>query len=465
MAIRSVDPRSGELRREFAALDDREIDRKLAQASAAFARWKGRRCADRAGPMFRIADLLERESQTVGRLISNEMGKTLASAVAEVQKCAKVCRYYAENAEGMLSDEVVDTEAQCSYVRSLPLGPVLAVMPWNFPFWQVFRFAAPTLMAGNVALLKHASNVPECAMLLEELLIRAGFPPGVFQTLLISAEQVNRVIEDARVMAVTLTGSTHAGACVAACAGKFIKPTLLELGGSDAFVVMPSADLEEAVRAGVASRILNNGQSCINAKRFIVHQDVYAEFQQRMVAAFESLRLGDPLEPRTEVGPLALSSTCNELQSQVQRSVECGARRLLGAFRIDRAGWWFSPGVMDSIPERAPAFHEELFGPVALLFRVRDIDGAIELANRTPFGLASSVWSREHDERERFINELAAGQTFVNAMVSSDPRLPFGGIKSSGYGRELGAAGIRAFVNRKSVYVSRDKRPEHSGTE
>jgi succinate-semialdehyde dehydrogenase/glutarate-semialdehyde dehydrogenase len=335
-------------------------------------------------------------------------------------------------------------------------------MPWNFPFWQVFRFAAPALMAGNTALLKHASNVPECALAIEDLLKRAGFPEGAFQTLLIGAEAVERVLDDERVVAATLTGSEPAGAAVGSQAGKRIKPTVLELGGSDPFIVMPSADLEAAVKTGIYARILNNGQSCINAKRFIVHRDVYSAFEERMVAAFDALRVGDPMADDTDVGPLALRSVRDDVVSQVERSVAAGARRLTGAAKIEKTGWWFRPGVLGTIPEQAPAFHEEVFGPVALLFCVDDIDAAIALANRSRFGLGSSVWTADQREQRRFIDELEAGQTFVNAMVASDPRLPFGGVKHSGYGRELSAHGIRAFVNAKTVFIAAVKRPEPS---
>ncbi len=386
--------------------------------------------------------------------MTEEMGKTLRAAIAEAEKCAAGCRHYAAHGESYLADQAVPTEAASSYVRHLPLGPVLAVMPWNFPFWQVFRFAAPTLMAGNTALLKHASNVPGCALAIEDLLQRAGFPDGAFQTLLIGSDAVPRVLGDARVVAATLTGSEPAGAAVAAQAGKLVKPTVLELGGSDPFIVMPSADLAAAVKAGVTARTLNNGQSCINAKRFIVHHDVYAEFEERMVAAFDALRVGDPMADTTDIGPLALRSVRDDVASQVDRSVAAGARRLTGAQTIEQPGFWFRPGVLASIPESAPAFHEELFGPVALLFRVDDIDGAIALANRSHFGLGSSVWTTDEREERRFIDELEAGQTFVNAMVASDPRLPFGGVKHSGYGRELGSHGIRAFVNAKTVFVA-----------
>jgi succinate-semialdehyde dehydrogenase/glutarate-semialdehyde dehydrogenase len=327
-------------------------------------------------------------------------------------------------------------------------------MPWNFPFWQVFRFVAPALMAGDVGLLKHASNVPRCALAIEDVLRRAGFPEGVFQTLLVGADAVARILGDARVVAATLTGSEPAGAAVASQAGRLIKPTVLELGGSDAFVVMPSADLERAVKTAVASRTLNNGQSCINAKRFIVHEAVYDDFEARLRAAFEALRVGDPMDAATEIGPLALASVRRDVAAQVEASVRAGARRVTGATAIDGPGFWFRPGILADIPERAPVYREEVFGPVALLFRAGGIDDAIRLANDSEFGLGSSVWTRDPREEQRFVDELEAGQTFVNAMVASDPRLPFGGVKRSGYGRELSALGIRAFVNAKTVYVA-----------
>ncbi|MGE5783509.1 MAG: NAD-dependent succinate-semialdehyde dehydrogenase [Myxococcales bacterium] len=465
MSIQSIDPRSGEVRRRFPALDSRAIDEKLTRSSLAFAEWRHTSFHERTEPMLKAAELLDAESAELGRTITLEMGKPLAAAVAEVRKCAAACRYYAQDAEKMLVDDVVTTEAETSYVHYLPLGPVLAIMPWNFPFWQVFRFVAPTLMAGNVGLLKHASNVPLCALAIEDLLHRAGFPEGVFQTLLIGSDAVARVLEDKRVVAVTLTGSTSAGALVAAAAGKVVKPSVLELGGSDPFIVMPSADLDQAVQVGVASRILNNGQSCINAKRFIIHREVYDTFAQRMVAAFEALRVGDPLESETEVGPLALASVRDDVSSQVVRSLNAGARCLTGATGLERAGWWFQPGVLDRIPESSPAFREELFGPVALLFCVSDVDAAIKLANRSEFGLGSSIWTNERAEQRRFINELETGQTFVNAMVVSDPRLPFGGVKCSGYGRELGVAGIRAFVNAKTVYIAPARPKDSAATE
>jgi len=454
MAIASVDPRTGATHSTYAALDDKSLDAKIERAARAFASFRKTSFAQRAKLMLAAAGLLEAEKQALGRLITEEMGKTLLSAVAEVEKCARACRHYAEHAEAALADEAVKVDGARAFVRYLPLGPVLAVMPWNFPFWQVFRFVAPALMAGNVGLLKHASNVPHCALAIEDLLRRAGFPEGVFQTLLIGSESVTRVLDHPSVVAATLTGSEPAGAAVATRAARSIKPTVLELGGSDAFIVMPSADLELAVKTGVEARTLNNGQSCINAKRFIVHRAVYDEFEQRMVAAFERLRVGDPMDPETQIGPLALASVRDDVAAQVERSIAAGARRLCGATRGDGPGFWFRPGVLASIPESAPAFREEVFGPVALLFRVDDIDQAIALANQSSFGLGSSAWTRDEREQARFIDELETGLTFVNAMVASDPRLPFGGVKHSGYGRELGVHGIRAFVNAKTVQIA-----------
>ncbi len=458
MPIASIDPRTGETLETFAALTDAQIDQKIERASKAFARWRRTSFAERAAPMRRAADLLEAEKERLGRIMTEEMGKTLGSAIAEAEKCARACRHYAEHAERDLADEPLaigdGEEGARAFVRYLPLGPVLAVMPWNFPFWQVFRFVAPTLMAGNVGLLKHASNVPRCALAIEDLLTRAGFPEGVFQSLLIGANAVQRVLDDDRVVAATLTGSEPAGAAVASQCGKRIKPTVLELGGSDAFVVMPSADLDAAVKTAVASRTLNNGQSCINAKRLIVHRDVYDAFEQKLVERFEALRVGDPMAADTEIGPLALESVRRDVISQVERSVQAGARLLTGGTAIEGKGWWFRPGVLAAIPARAPAYREEVFGPVALVFRVDDLDAAIALANDSPFGLGSSVWTNDRDEQRRFVDELEAGQTFVNAMVASDPRVPFGGVKRSGYGRELGAHGIRAFVNAKTAWLA-----------
>jgi succinate-semialdehyde dehydrogenase/glutarate-semialdehyde dehydrogenase len=464
MAIASIDPRTGETLETFAELDDREIDRKIEAAHRAFLAWRRTSFVERRKLMLRLAEIVEAEKESLGRTMTEEMGKTLVSAIAEAEKCAKACRYCAEEAEVALADQVVETEAEKSYVRHLPLGVVLAVMPWNFPFWQVFRFLAPTLMAGNAGLLKHASNVPRCAIAIEDLARRAGFPEGLFQTLLIGSKKVARVLDDSRVIAATLTGSEPAGASVAAQCGKLIKPTVLELGGSDPFIVMPSADLETAVKTAVNARTLNNGQSCINAKRFIVHQDVYERFERDLVAAFEKLRVGDPMAKETEIGPLALESVRSDVVSQVERSVKAGAKLLTGGTAMEGKGWWFRPGVLANIPESAPAYREEVFGPVALVFRVRDLDEAMALADDSPFGLGSSVWTNDAKEQQRFVDELDAGQTFVNAMVASDPRLPFGGVKHSGYGRELAHHGLRSFVNTKTVFFGKPAahRTQHS---
>jgi succinate-semialdehyde dehydrogenase/glutarate-semialdehyde dehydrogenase len=370
----------------------------------------------------------------------------------EAAKSAWGCRYYAEHAERFLADEVVTTSAARSVVICQPIGPVLAIMPWNFPFWQVFRFAAPALMAGNVGLLKHASNVPQCALAIEDVFRRAGFPEGVFQTLLIETDQVKAVIEDRRVAAVTLTGSNAAGSSVASTAGRAIKKTVLELGGSDPFIVMAGADVEAAARTAVKARVVNNGQSCIAAKRFIVADAVADEFERHFVAGMEALKVGDPMDPATEVGPLATESQLRTIAEQVERSVRAGARILTGGKQLDRPGWYFAPTVVTDVTSDSPAYYEEVFGPVALLFRVKGIDEAIRLANDSPFGLGASAWTASPTERARFETELEAGMVFINAMVASDPRVPFGGVKESGYGRELSPYGIREFVNLKTIW-------------
>lgn len=460
MAIASVDPRTGLTLETFAALTEAQIDEKLGLAERAFRDHRRTSFKDRAAMLTRAAEILEADKASLGRTMTEEMGKTLVSAIAEVEKCARVCRHYAEHGARDLADEPLspDPTETRAYVRHLPLGPVLAVMPWNFPLWQVFRFAAPALMAGNVGLLKHASNVPRSALAIENVLSRAGFPKGTFQTLLIGAGAVSCVLDDVRVVAATLTGSEPAGAAVASQCGKLIKPTVLELGGSDPFVVMPSSDLDAAVKAAVASRTLNNGQSCINAKRFLVHRDVYDRFRDRFVAAFEALTVGDPMDAKTDIGPLALASVRSDVVDQVQRSLRAGAKLLCGGTAMDGDGFWFRPGILADIPRSAPVSREEVFGPVALLFRVNDLDEAIALANDSPFGLGSSVWTNDEREQQRFVDELEAGQTFVNAMVASDPRVPFGGIKRSGYGRELGTHGIRAFANTKTVWFAAPRR-------
>ncbi|HYG08775.1 MAG TPA: NAD-dependent succinate-semialdehyde dehydrogenase [Pyrinomonadaceae bacterium] len=453
MAIASVNPATGEKLREFAPHTEAEIEDRLRRAADAYREHRRTTFAERAEKMLGAARILETEKDRFARLMTAEMGKPLQAAREEAAKCALVCRYYAEHAAQFLADEEVETSATRSFIRYEPLGAVLAVMPWNFPFWQVFRFAAPALMAGNVGLLKHASNVPQCALAIEEIFRRAGFAEGVFQTLLLNSDQVGRVIGDARVRAATLTGSEHAGSEVASRAGKAIKKTVLELGGSDPFIVMPSADFESALKTAVKARTINNGQSCIAAKRFIVHADVYAEFARRFVERMAALNVGDPADEATEIGPLATASILEELDAQVKKSVEAGARVLTGGERLRRAGNYYAPTVLADIPKNSPAYTEEFFGPVALLFRVRSIEEAIELANNTTFGLGASVWTNDEDERERFVGDIEAGAVFVNAMVASDPRMPFGGVKRSGYGRELGEFGIREFVNIKTVWI------------
>ncbi|MDQ3589579.1 MAG: NADP-dependent succinic semialdehyde dehydrogenase [Actinomycetota bacterium] len=453
MAISTVNPATGEEVKTFDELSDEEIDRKIQLAADTFREYRKTSFEERARMMTRAAEILKDEAEEFGRLMTMEMGKTLAAATAEANKCARGCRYYAQNAERFLADEEIELEGARAYVRYQPLGPVLAVMPWNFPFWQVFRFAAPALMAGNVGLLKHASNVPECALAIEDIIHRAGFPEGAFQTLLIGSSKVQAVIDDPRVRAATLTGSEGAGRNVGAEAGENIKPSVLELGGSDPFIVMPSADLEKAISTAVTSRTLNNGQSCINAKRLIVHEDVADEFERRFVESMAALRVGDPMAEETDMGPLATPQIREDVDGQVKKSVEAGARVLTGGKPMEGPGNFYPPTVITDIPKESPAYKEEIFGPVASLFRVKDVDEAITLANDTTFGLSSSAWTNDAEEQERFINEIEAGMVYVNRMSESTPEVPFGGVKNSGYGRELSILGIREFVNAKTVWI------------
>jgi succinate-semialdehyde dehydrogenase / glutarate-semialdehyde dehydrogenase len=454
MAIASVNPATGKTIRIFEALNDAAIDAALARSVSAFRVNRARGFHERATRMRRTAEILEQRQNDLGRLITTEMGKPVKAAVAEVVKCANTCRYYAGSAEGYLADEHVKTEAHETFIRYEPMGTILAVMPWNFPFWQVFRFAAPALMAGNVAVLKHASNVPQCALAIENAFRDAGFVNDEFQTLLIGSEQVERVIADPRVKAVTLTGSEPAGASVASIAAKHIKKAVLELGGSDPFIVMPSASLDDAVATAVKARIVNNGQSCIAAKRFIVHESIADEFEKRFVAAMKALKVGDPLDESTDIGPLATPRIVDDIEKQVRESVAAGAQLLTGGTRLGEHGNYYAPTVLARIPPDAPAAREETFGPVASLFRVKDLSEAIAVANDSPFGLGASVWTNDRAEADRFIDGIDTGQVFVNAMVASDPRVPFGGTKHSGLGRELGAYGIREFVNVKTVWVA-----------
>jgi succinate-semialdehyde dehydrogenase / glutarate-semialdehyde dehydrogenase len=454
MPIATINPATGETLRTFEALTAAQVQEKLQRAADAFARHRRTPIAARAEKMARAAELLDAEKERWARLMTTEMGKPLAAARAEAEKCAWVCRHYAEHAARMLAPRPAEVGGTArGEVHFLPVGAVLAVMPWNFPFWQVFRFAAPGLMAGNVGLLKHASNVPQCALAIEEIFARAGFEEGVFQALLVGPDAVAGILDDGRVAAATLTGSTPAGQSVAERAGRNLKKTVLELGGSDPFIVMPSADLDAAARTAAKARCINNGQSCIAAKRFIVHRDVADAFEQRFVRAMEALRVGDPMADGTDVGPLATAAIRDEVDEQVRASVDAGARVLTGGTPLDGPGFYYPPTILADIPEDAPAYREEVFGPVAALFRVADIGEAIALANDSPFGLGSSVWTRDEDERRRFIAEIEAGMTYVNAMVASDPRLPFGGVKQSGYGRELGEFGIHEFVNIKTVWI------------
>jgi succinate-semialdehyde dehydrogenase / glutarate-semialdehyde dehydrogenase len=453
MAIASVNPATGERLREFSALSDRELDERLARAAHAFRSWRWTPVRDRAAIVRRAADILDAEKARLGALMTAEMGKLVDAAQEEVAKCALTCRFYADNGERLLAPEPVPVEGERSYVAYQPLGVVLAVMPWNFPFWQVIRFAAPALTAGNAALLKHASSVPQCALAIEEVFSRAGAPNGVFQTLLIGSDAVQRLLADPRVAAATLTGSESAGGSIASHAGRHVKKTVLELGGSDPFIVMPSADVPLAANTAVRARTINSGQSCIAAKRFIVHRTIADDFEQRFVSAMANLTVGDPMAPGTRVGPLASEQVLRDLEEQVERSVRAGARVLTGGRRLGVPGWFSAPTVLADVPLKSPAYADELFGPVASLFRVGDLDEAIRLANDTRFGLGASAWTRDPDETLRFATELEAGTVFVNGMVASDPRFPFGGIKASGYGRELGAYGLREFTNVKTVRI------------
>jgi succinate-semialdehyde dehydrogenase/glutarate-semialdehyde dehydrogenase len=458
----AVNPATGEVLATYEELSDAALEAKLDLAARTFRTFRRAPFAERAAILRRAADVLEQRKEHWGRLMTAEMGKTFRSAVAEAEKCAWACRFYAENGERFLADEEVKAAATRSYVRYLPIGPVLAVMPWNFPFWQVFRFAAPAIAAGNVGLLKHASNVPGSALAIEEVFREAGAPEGAFQTLLVGSRRVAGIIEDPRVAAVTLTGSEWAGSAVGATAGKVVKKSVLELGGSDPFVVMPSANLDAAVRTAVTARTINNGQSCIAAKRFVVHEEVYDRFERELAARFAALKVGDPMDPATDVGPLANASERDKLAEQVEAAVKAGARVLVGGKALPGKGCYYAPTVLAGIPKGSAAAREEIFGPVASLFRVKDLDEAIAVANDSPFGLGSSVWTNDAAERRRFVDDLEAGATFVNAMVASDPRLPFGGVKKSGYGRELAAIGMREFLNVKTVVVQELEAPPRS---
>ncbi|MEL6928947.1 MAG: NAD-dependent succinate-semialdehyde dehydrogenase [Cyanobacteria bacterium J06600_6] len=454
MAIATINPATGETLKTFTPLTDSEIETKLTFAAETFRSYRQTSFEQRSEWLNKAAEILEQDTLKYAQIMTTEMGKTLQSAIAEAEKCAKVCRFYAEKAPEFLADVAIDSDASQSYVAYQPLGTILAVMPWNFPFWQVFRFAAPALMAGNVGILKHASNVPQCALAIESILTKAGFPKGAFQTLLIGASQVKGIMEDDRVKAATLTGSEPAGAALATTAGQQIKKVVLELGGSDPFIVLESADIDEAVKTAVKARMLNNGQSCIAAKRFIVAASIRDRFQAELMKQFQALTIGDPMDKETDIGPLATDSIRSELDEQVQDAVKQGAKILIGGEIIsDRPGNYYQPTILTDIPVDSAAAQTEFFGPVALLFSVENIDEAIALANNIPFGLGGSAWTTDEKEIKRLAREIEAGAVFINGMVKSDPRLPFGGIKRSGYGRELSSQGIHEFVNIKTIWI------------
>ena len=458
MPIATVNPANGETLKTYEAMGEEEIERRLQLAEATFRTYRTSSFAERARLLGRAADLLDEDRDDIARTMTTEMGKPLEQARAEAAKCARAMRWYAANAEGLLADEepaesdVRESGASRVRTRYRPLGPVLAVMPWNFPLWQVIRFAAPALMAGNVGLLKHASNVPQTALYLEDLFHRAGFTEGCFQTLLIGSGAVDDILRDERVKAATLTGSEPAGRAVAATAGEMIKKTVLELGGSDPFVVMPSADLDRAARTAVTARVQNNGQSCIAAKRFIVHTDVYDDFAERFTAGMRALRTGDPMAEDTQVGPLATEQGRADLEELVDDARHGGAEVLCGGERPDGPGWFYPPTVLAGITREMRIHREEAFGPVATLYRAGDLDEAVLIANDSPFGLSSNVWTRDEAEVERFARDLEAGGVFFNGMTASHPAFPFGGVKRSGYGRELSGHGIREFCNITTVW-------------
>jgi succinate-semialdehyde dehydrogenase / glutarate-semialdehyde dehydrogenase len=454
MSIESINPANGKLLRSFDALSEDLLLEKIDLAQAAFVAYRSVPPSHRVLCMRKLADLMEREAAELAAIITAEMGKPVVQARAEIRKCASVCLYYAEHAARILAPEPIKVGARDAYVRWDPIGVILAVMPWNFPFWQVFRFLAPALMAGNAGLLKHASNVPQCALAIEALVRRAGFPRGMFQTLLIDASHVETVLADERVAAVTLTGSEAAGRAIAAQAGWLIKKCVLELGGSDPFIVMASADIDTAVDAAVRARCINSGQSCIAAKRFLIADELYDDFEARFVAGMDALKIGDPTREETDIGPLATARQVEDLDEQVRSAVEAGARILTGGERMLGDGFFYEPTVLGGVPRSSAVYREELFGPVAMLFRVSGVEEAIEVANDTPFGLGASVWTQDAGEQRRFAAELQCGSVFINALVASDPRLPFGGIKRSGFGRELSAAGMREFLNAKTVVVA-----------
>lgn len=453
MSFISKNPATEEIHATFSDITSSELESAVSAAHTAFESWRCTSFTERAALFRTLAELLKNKRADLGRLMALEMGKPIAAGRAEAEKCAWVCEYYADNAESILAPEIIATDASKSFVRFDPLGIVLAVMPWNFPFWQVFRFAAPALMAGNVGILKHASNVPQCGMAIGQLFHEAGFPDGVFTNILLPSSAVAALIEDPRIAAVTLTGSEHAGRSVGATAGKALKPSVLELGGSDPFIVLSDADLDEAARAGARARLQNCGQSCIAAKRFILDESIADAFLERFMDEFRSLAVGDPLDEKTDIGPLATEHIRSDLERQVAAALKEGATLRLGGKKLDRLGFFFEPTILDRVLLDNPVAVEETFGPIAACMRVANADEAIKVANATRFGLGASVWTKDHSLANRYASEISAGCVFINSMVKSDPRLPFGGIKQSGYGRELSTVGIKEFVNVKTVWI------------
>jgi succinate-semialdehyde dehydrogenase/glutarate-semialdehyde dehydrogenase len=466
MAIATINPATGETLKTYEPLSEQALEEKIARAAAAWAGYRLTTPEQRAGWLAAAAGVLDEDEAAVAELMTTEMGKTLASAKAEVAKCAKALRWYAEHGPALLEPERGDAaavKAQDAYVVYQPIGVVLAIMPWNFPLWQAMRFAAPALMAGNVGLLKHASNVPQTALYLEELFRKAGFPDDVFQTLLIGSDAIEAVLRDDRVAAATLTGSAPAGQSVASIAGDALKKTVLELGGSDPFIVMPSAHLEKAAEVAVTARNQNNGQSCIAAKRFFVHADVAEEFTRLFAEKIAALTVGDPMDPDTQIGPLATESGRDDVEKYVRDAVDKGATVLAGGKRPDRPGWFYEPTLLSGITPEMDLYAEEVFGPVAALFTVSSLDEAIEIANSHPYGLGANLWSEDDDERAQFIRDVAAGMAFVNGMVTSYPELPFGGVKQSGFGRELTELGMREFMNAKTVWIGAPSSEQAAG--
>ena len=453
MGIATVNPATGETLKTFVALSPQEIENRIVLGNQAFSSYRKTSFKQRSEWLYRAAAILERDQWELAKIMTLEMGKPIKAAQAEVRKCALVCRYYADNGEGFLADVPVDTDASSSFVRYQPLGIILAVMPWNFPLWQVFRFAAPALMAGNVSILKHASNVPQSALAIAAIFEEAGFPPGVFQSFLIGADQVATLINDPRIKAAALTGSEPAGESLAAAAGKQLKKMVLELWGSDPFIVLESADIELAASTAVTARLLNNGQSCIAAKRFLLQESIADEFQSLLVEKFQALKVGNPMDESVDIGPLATPRILADIAQQVEKTVAMGGKILTGGQKLEGGGNFYLPTILTDIPTDSPGYREEFFGPVALLFRVQNLDEAIFIANDTSFGLGASGWTLDAQEQERLIEEIEAGSVFINGMVKSDPRLPFGGIKRSGYGRELSIQGIHEFVNLKTVWI------------